>query len=65
MREFAFAYWWLIFPAMWFVFGIVGMALAHQRERARLDLMKTYAEKLTLCFRTKKFPTVLSIPPRI
>ena len=45
MQEFAFAYWWLIFPLMWFVFGIFGMALAHQRERTRMDLMKTYAEK--------------------
>lgn len=45
MREFAWSFWWLIFPIMWFVFGIVGMAFRHQRDRHALDLMKTYAEK--------------------
>ena len=42
---FAFAYWWLIFPIMWFVFGIFGMWAHHSRQRAALDLMKTYAEQ--------------------
>jgi hypothetical protein len=45
MHEFAWTYWWLIFPIMWFVFGIVGMAFRHQRDRHALELMKTYAEK--------------------
>jgi len=45
MDEFARHYWWLIFPLMWFVFGIFGMALAHRRDRDAMDLMKTYAEK--------------------
>jgi hypothetical protein len=45
MHEFAWTYWWLIFPVMWGVFGIFGMMMASQRERARLELMKTYAEK--------------------
>ncbi len=40
-----FAYWWLIFPLMWFVFGIFGMWAHHSRQRAALDLMKTYAEQ--------------------
>ena len=41
---FAFAYWWLIFPFMWFVFGLFGMWAHHRRQSAALDLMKTYAE---------------------
>jgi len=45
MREFAFAYWWLIFPAMWFVFAFFGMWMHHRRQTAALELMKTYAEK--------------------
>jgi hypothetical protein len=45
MQEFAWSYWWLIFPVMWCVFGIFGMAFWSRRERARLELMKTYAEK--------------------
>lgn len=45
MQEFAWTYWWLIFPIMWFVFGIFGMGFAHRREQAKLELMKTYVEK--------------------
>ena len=45
MEEFAWRFWWLIFPIMWFAFGIVGMALKHQRDRDTLELMKTYAAK--------------------
>lgn len=43
MENFAFAYWWLIFPLMWFVSGIVGMWFAHRRQQDALELMKTYA----------------------
>ena len=45
MEEFAWRFWWLIFPIMWFVFGIFGMALKHRRDGQALELMKTYAEK--------------------
>ncbi len=45
MDEFAWRFWWLIFPIMWFVFGIFGMALKHRRDRDALDLMKTYAQQ--------------------
>ncbi len=44
-EAFAFAYWWLIFPLMWFVSGLFGMWAHHRRQSAALDLMKTYAEK--------------------
>ncbi len=43
MQDFAMAYWWLIFPIMWFVFGLWGMWLTHQRQQAAMELMKTYA----------------------
>ncbi len=43
MEQFAFAYWWLIFPIMWFIFGIFGMWMAHRRHRDTIELMKTYA----------------------
>ena len=43
--DFAFPYWWLIFPLMWFVSAIFGMWMHHRRQSAALDLMKTYAEK--------------------
>jgi hypothetical protein len=45
MEEFAWRFWWLIFPIMWFAFGIVGMALKHRRDHDALELMKTYSEK--------------------
>jgi len=45
LESFAFAYWWLIFPLMWFLSGMFGMWLHHRRQNAALDLMKTYAEK--------------------
>ena len=43
MEQFAFAYWWLIFPIMWFIFGMFGMWMAHRRHRDTIELMKTYA----------------------
>jgi hypothetical protein len=43
VEQFAFAYWWLIFPIMWFIFGMFGMWMAHRRHRDTIDLMKTYA----------------------
>jgi hypothetical protein len=43
VEQFAFAYWWLIFPIMWFIFGMFGMWMAHRRHRDTIELMKTYA----------------------
>ncbi len=45
MDEFAWRFWWLIFPIMWFVFGIFRMALKHRSDRDTLELMKTYAQQ--------------------
>ena len=39
------AYWWLIFPAMWFVSRIVRMILRNSYERQRLQLLKTYLDQ--------------------
>lgn len=38
-------YWWLIFPVMGMVFGMVRMALRDAYERRRLDLIRTLAEQ--------------------
>ncbi len=43
MEDFAFSYWWLIFPVMWMVSGAWGMWLHHRRQQATLEVMKTYA----------------------
>ncbi len=45
MEEFAREYWWLVFPMMWFVFGIFGMWMNARRHRDTIDLMKTYASQ--------------------
>ena len=36
-------FWWLIFPLMWFVFGILRMLLCHRHRRDTLELLRTYA----------------------
>lgn len=43
MDNFFFSFWWLIFPIMWFVFGIFGMFMRYRRQRDAIDLLKTYA----------------------
>lgn len=43
MENFAFAYWWLIFPIMWMLSRMVGMWFAHRRQHDTLELMKTSA----------------------
>jgi hypothetical protein len=43
MQDFAMAYWWLIFPIMWFVSSLFGMWMHHRRQQDTLELMKTYA----------------------
>lgn len=39
------AYWWLLFPLGWFVFGGFQSLLNYRRQQRALDLIKTYAEK--------------------
>ncbi len=41
--RFAFAYWWLIFPFMGFMFGAFGMWMGYRTHRDRMDVIKTYA----------------------
>lgn len=43
MEQFAFAYWWLVFPLMWFVFGMFGMWMSYRRQKDALEAMKSYA----------------------
>ncbi len=43
MDDFAHEYWWLVFPMMWFVFGMFGMWMSNRRHRDQMELMKTYA----------------------
>ena len=45
MERFLFAYWWLVFPLMWFVFGLFGMWTRYAQHRNTLDLMKRYADQ--------------------
>ena len=42
---FIWSYWWLVFPAMWFVFGIVRMVLRNDYERQRLRIIKSYLDQ--------------------
>ncbi|ESQ84524.1 hypothetical protein AEAC466_09230 [Asticcacaulis sp. AC466] len=35
-------FWWLIFPIMWMVFGIVRLVLRGLYDQRKLDLMKSY-----------------------
>ena len=42
---FLWSFWWLIFPAMWFVFGIVRMVLRNDYERHRLRIIKSYVDQ--------------------
>lgn len=35
--------WWMIFPLMWFVFGLFAMYMRHQRHRDMMNLIERYA----------------------
>ena len=37
------AFWWLIFPIMFFAMGALSMVLRHRRHRDTLEVMKAYA----------------------
>jgi len=41
--RFMFAFWWLIFPMMWFVFGLFHTWMRYREHRDRLELIRTYA----------------------
>ncbi len=36
-------FWWLIFPAMWFLLSILRMSLRHNARQQVLDVLQTYA----------------------
>lgn len=38
-------YWWLMFPLFWLIGGAFHSAQGYRRDRDRLDLIKTYADK--------------------
>ncbi len=42
---FLWSYWWLIFPVMGCVFGIVRMILQNDYERQRLRIIKSYIDQ--------------------
>ena len=41
--QFVFAYWWLVFPLMWFVFALARMWMRYRQHRDMLEMMKSYA----------------------
>ncbi len=41
--QFMFAYWWLVFPLMWFVFGLLRMWMRYREHRYTLEVMQSYA----------------------
>jgi hypothetical protein len=43
MEELFQAYWWLLFPLGWFVFGAYQSWLSYKANRDTLDLLKSYA----------------------
>ena len=44
MEELFRAYWWLLFPLSWFVFGAYQSWLSYKANRDTLDLIKSYAQ---------------------
>ena len=45
MRDLFDSYWWLLFPLGFLVFAFWDRWLYHQRQRHRLELLKTYAQQ--------------------
>ncbi len=45
MDDYLFHFWWLVFPIMWFVFGMFRMMMRANEHRAMLDMMKTLADQ--------------------
>jgi len=42
MEHFFWSFWWLLFPAAFFVFGAWDRWLSYQRSKDRLELLRTY-----------------------
>ncbi len=38
-------FWWLMFPVMGMVYGLVGMLQQNRRQNRAIDLLRTYAEQ--------------------
>jgi hypothetical protein len=38
-----FSYWWLIFPVMWFAFGLSRSLFRYGRQRDAMDVARAYA----------------------
>ncbi len=38
-------YWWLVFPAMWMVFGLARMIMRMNYDTERLRILKSYADQ--------------------
>jgi hypothetical protein len=45
MHDNAFQFWWLIFPLLGFGFAFWSIWLNHQRQKAAIDLLRTYASQ--------------------
>jgi Flp pilus assembly protein TadB len=45
MREDPLQFWWLIFPLIGFGFAFWAIWLNHQRQKAAIDLLRTYASQ--------------------
>ncbi|EGF90316.1 hypothetical protein ABI_33340 [Asticcacaulis biprosthecium C19] len=45
MTELFRQFWWLIFPAMAMVYGLVQMILRSSYEKKKLDLMRSYLDR--------------------
>jgi hypothetical protein len=45
MHEYPFQFWWLIFPLIGFALAFWTIWLSHQRQKAAIDLLRTYASQ--------------------
>jgi hypothetical protein len=45
MHDDPFQFWWLIFPLIGFAFAFWAIWLSHQRQKATIDLLRTYASQ--------------------
>ena len=45
MHDYWFRYWWLFFPVVGFAFAFWAIWMSHQRQKAVIDLLRTYASQ--------------------
>jgi hypothetical protein len=45
MHDYWFQFWWLIFPLIGFAFAFWALWVSHQRQKAVIDLLRTYASQ--------------------